>query len=48
MKIEIREIMSRYFTYYTITIIINKAGKNGKVDPEEREYLMFGNNYKRF
>ena len=31
-----------------ILFIANKAGKNGKVSKEEREYLMFGNEYKRF
>ena len=31
-----------------IFFIINKAGKNGKVPASEREYLMFGNDYRRF
>lgn len=31
-----------------ILFIANKMGKNGKVPVEEREYLMFGNDYKRF
>ena len=31
-----------------ILFIVNKAGKNGHVSKEEREYLMFGNEYKRF
>ncbi|MBQ9015350.1 MAG: hypothetical protein IJ109_04455, partial [Firmicutes bacterium] len=31
-----------------ILFIVNKVGKNGKVPVEEREYLMFGNDYKRF
>ena len=26
----------------------DKAGKNGKVPASEREYLMFGNDYRRF
>ena len=31
-----------------IFFIANKASKNGKIPKEETEYLMFGNNYKRF
>ncbi len=31
-----------------IFFIANKASKNGKVSKEETEYLMFGNDYKRF
>ncbi len=31
-----------------IFFIANKASKNGKTPPEETEYLMFGNDYKRF
>ena len=31
-----------------ILFLINKAGKNGKAAKEDIEYLMFGNEYKRF
>ena len=31
-----------------IFFVANKASKNGKIPKEETEYLMFGNNYKRF
>ena len=31
-----------------ILFIINQVGKNGRIPKEEREYLMFGNDYRRF